>query len=303
MEEDRLSLKDGLLECRGRLTGPHPICIPDTTTFAEKFVKHAHKAALNGGVGLTMAKIREDHWMPRLRRLAKIVIRQCYGCERFQKVALAAPPPGLLPPDRKEGSSPFEVVAGDFGPIKYRKSSRAEGKAYLAPYACSLTRALYLKILPDLETTTFIASLKRFIASRGRPSKIFSDNGKTFVGAAKLTKEIQKDEKIQDYLASKISWRFNLSRVPWWGGKLERLVGLFERAFYKVIGGGMLTWSELSEVALDVKTHLNRRSPSYVEDGVQLPLLTPSSFLFRRSIPLPERPWREEDYDLPKRQR
>ena len=311
MEEDRLSLnlhrnRDGLLECRGRLPSPYPIYIPDTTTFAEKLVQHAHKATLHGGVGLTMAKIREEHWIPRLRRLAKKVIRQCYGCKRFQAVALAVPPPGLLPPERTEGSGPFEVVGVDFaGPIKYRKSSRAEGKAYLVLYACSLTRALYLEILPNLETTTFMASLKRFIARRGRPSKIFSDNGRTFVGAAKLIKEIQKDEQMQDYLASeKITWRFNLSRAPWWGGQFERLVGLFKRAFYKVIGGGMLTWSELSEVVLDVETHLNRRPLSYVEDDVQLPLLTPASFLFQRSIRLPERqPWREEDYDLRKRQR
>lgn len=36
-------------------------------------------------------------------------------------------------------------------------------------------------------------------------------------------------------------------------------MGLFKRTFYKVIGGGMLTWSEVSEVVLDVKTHLNCR--------------------------------------------
>ncbi|XP_068674448.1 uncharacterized protein [Montipora foliosa] len=110
---------------------------------------------------------------------------------------------------------------------------------------------------------------------------------------------------MQDYLASeKITWRFNLSRAPWWGGQFERLVGPSKRAFYKVTGGGMLTWSELSEVVLDVETHLNRRPLSYVEDDVQLPLLTPSSFLFQRSIRLPERQsWREEDYDLRKRER
>ena len=112
MEEDRLGLnlqrnKDGLLECRGTLPGPYPIYIPDTTTFAEKFVQHAHKATLHWGVGLTMAKIREEQWIPRLRRLAKKVIRQCYGRKRFQAAALAVPPPGLLPPERREGSSPL----------------------------------------------------------------------------------------------------------------------------------------------------------------------------------------------------
>jgi len=237
-----------------------------------------------------MAKIREEHWIPCLRHLAKKVIKQCHACKRFQAVALAAPPPGLLPPETTEGSSPFEFVGLDFaGPIKNRKSLQAEGKAYLAVYACSLMRALCPEVLPNLETTTFKASLKRFVARQGRPSVIFSDNGKTFVGAAKLIKEIQKDEQVQDYLASeKITWRFNLSRVLWWGGQFEGLVGLFKCAFYKVIDGGMVTWSELSKVVLDVETHLKCRPLFYVEDDVQLPLLTPSSFMFQRSIRLPE---------------
>lgn len=53
---------------------------------------------------------------------------------------------------------------------------------------------------------------------------------------------------------------------------------------------------------LDVETHLNRRPLSYVEDDVQPPLLNPSSFLFQRSIRLPEQePWREKTTDLRKR--
>lgn len=64
----------------------------------------------------------------------------------------------------------------------------------------------------------------------------------------------------------------------------------------------MLSGSELCEVVLDVETQLNRRSLSYVEDDVQLPLLNKSSFLFQRSIRLPEQePWREKTTDLRKR--
>ena len=64
MHEDRLQLnlqlnQDGLLECRGRLQGIYPIYVPDGTIFAEKLIQHAHKATLHGGVGLTMAKVRE----------------------------------------------------------------------------------------------------------------------------------------------------------------------------------------------------------------------------------------------------
>lgn len=295
---------DGLLECRGRLQGDYPIYIPDSTILAEKIVQRAHNTTLHGGVGLTMARIREQFWIPRLRRLVKRTVKKCYGCKRFQAVALAKPPPGLLPQERTKAAGVFEVVGVDFaGPIKYRKSSRQEGKAYLVLFACSLTRALYLEVLPNLETETFLGSLKRLIARHGRPSVIYSDNGRTFIGAEKWLKKVQRYEQLQGYLAAeKILWRFNLSRAPWWGGQFERLVGLFKSAFYKTVGGGMLSWSELCDVVLEVETQLNRRPLSYVEDDVQLPLITQASFLFSKSNLLPEQePWREADVDLRKR--
>ena len=66
-----------------------------------------------------------------------------------------------------------------------------------------------------METTEFTTSLKRFIAHRGRPGEIYSDNVKTFVGAANLLKTIMHDEKVHDYLAKhRIMWQFNLSRDP-----------------------------------------------------------------------------------------
>ena len=113
------------------------------------------------------------------------MIKSCWGCKRFQALALAAPPPGLLPKERTEGSAAFEVVGLDFArPIRYRKSPRVKGKAYLTLYACSLSRALHLEVLPKLEPVASLGSLKRLVARCGRPAKIFSDNGRTFVGAA-----------------------------------------------------------------------------------------------------------------------
>jgi hypothetical protein len=77
------------------------------------------------------------------------------------------------------------------GPLKYKKSIKAEGKAYIVLYACSLTRAIYVELLTTLSAQEFISSLKRFIARKGRPQKIFSDNGKTFVAAEKWSKTVQ----------------------------------------------------------------------------------------------------------------
>ena len=73
---------------------------------------------------------------------------------------------------------------------------------------------------------------------------------------------------------------FNLSRAPWWGGQFERLVGVVKTAMRKVIGKGILSWNELSEVLLDVEIQVNRRPLSYVGEDVE-PLLTPASFCSR----------------------
>ena len=82
---------------------------------------------LNGGLRLPMVAVREESWVPGLRKIAKKTIKSCWACKRFQAVAQAIPPPGLLPKERTEGSSAFEIVGVDFaGPLKYRRGQRCE---------------------------------------------------------------------------------------------------------------------------------------------------------------------------------
>ena len=143
-------------------------------------------------------------------------------------------------------------------------------------------------------------SLKRLIARRGRPEKIYSDNFSTF----KCAKKWLKDERLNDYLASqKIQWQLNLSRAPWWGGQFERMVGLVKQALYKVVGNSLLNWSEFEETCLDLETTVNNRPLAYIEDDEQLPILTPNVMLFGIPNYIPENDRNEEDVDLVKRAR
>ena len=160
-----------------------------------------------------MARVREKFWIPHLQKLTKRVVRKCSGCKRFEAVAFANPPPAPLPRERTEGNTPFNVIGVDFaGPVKYRDKRKEEQKAYVVLYSCSLTRAVFLELLPSLETTELIKSLKLLIARRGCPSKIYSDNGQTFVAAAKWLKKVQKDERFHSFLSDQsIIWQFNLS--------------------------------------------------------------------------------------------
>ena len=140
-----------------------------------------------------------------------------------------------------------------------------------------------------METEKFISTLKQFIARKGRPEKIYSDNGRTFVGAAKWLRNVMQDERLHDFLAKlNIKWHFNLTKAPWWGGQFERMIVLVNQAFNKSVGNGTLTWRELQDVLLDVEVALNNRPLSYVEEDVQLPVLTPNMLQFGRPNLLPE---------------
>ena len=103
----------------------------------------------------------------------------------------------------------------------------------------------------------FIKCLKKFVVKRGRPTRIYSDNAKTFKAAAKWLFQVMRSEKLHGYLPEEqIDWRFNLSRAPWWGGQFKRLIGVVKQSLHKCVGKANVNWSEL-EVLLDVETNLN----------------------------------------------
>ena len=186
---ERLNLQkkeQGVFICKGRIDGDYPAYLPPTSLLSEKIIMDAHLHTLHGGVGYTMTEVRQQYWIPRLCQLTKKVIHQCHGCKRFQ--AIACPPPRVenLPRDRTIGDRAFQVIGIDYaGPIIYNQRGNKNGKAYILLYSCSLTRAVYLDHLPHQTSDEFIISLKRVIARRGQPTKIYSDNFSTFVAASK----------------------------------------------------------------------------------------------------------------------
>ena len=121
----------GLLECHGRIQGKYPIYLPADSMFTRKLVHRIYVETLHGGVTLTMAAVREDYWVPTLRRVVKSIRSACWGCKRFRVQPLAVPPPGLLPSDRNTGGTVFEVIGTDYaGPIVYQLTPQRKGKAY-----------------------------------------------------------------------------------------------------------------------------------------------------------------------------
>ena len=91
---------------------------------------------------------------------------------------------------------PFQVKGVTYaGPILYGSKTRKDLKAYILLFSFSVTKAVYLELVPNVTTSEFIRCLKRLIARRGRPKIIYTGDAKTLKAGAKLLQKISKDEK------------------------------------------------------------------------------------------------------------
>ena len=61
-------------------------------------------------------------------------------------------------------------------------------KAYICVFICFSTKAVHLEAISDITTDAFLASLRIFIARRGKAQSISSDNGTNFVRAKRQLK-------------------------------------------------------------------------------------------------------------------
>ena len=233
---------------------------------------------MHGGIKETLTELRARFWVVKGRSLVRKVLRQCVRCMRYNGRPYSAPNPPPLPHFRVNASPPFSSIGVDYAGPLYIKG--AGNKVWIALFTCCITRAIHLELIPDMTTETFIRCFRRFTCRRGTPTRIVSDNSKTFKAASKELARIQADPIIKDYFAQlRVCWSFNVAKAPWWGGFYERLVGSVKRCLKKVVGNARLTFDELLTVIVEVEGTLNSRPLTYVAaDDAEEPL-TPAHLL------------------------
>lgn len=120
------------------------------------------------------------------RNLARKITRTCVKCTRYSPVCNQLIM-GELPSHRVTPSYPLEAIGVDYaGPFTLREKlgrGKKTFKAYVCLFVCLSTKALHLEPVTDLSMEAFLSTLKRFIARRGKPSHIYSDNDCNFLGA------------------------------------------------------------------------------------------------------------------------
>lgn len=299
-----------LWRCRGRFLNSNlpieakfPIYVPKESWVTELLIKKVHQKAHHSGPGNTLLIIREKYWIPSGRRICRKVINQCLPCKIHLLKSFAIPQEPDLPDARVCQSEPFEHVGVDyFGPLITKEGGQSK-KCYVALYTCLIVRAIHLEMADDLTAEAFLQTFRRFIARRGVPRTITSDNGTNFQLGEKLVKELWKNTAIQEFVAEKrIQWKFISERAPWFGGFYERMIGLVKHCLRRTIRKSILEKTDLHTILIEIETTINSRPLTFIKtEEIEQPL-RPADFLLpgrqQSDLTIPRVVLDEEDPDF-----
>ncbi|CAH8551523.1 unnamed protein product [Dicrocoelium dendriticum] len=310
-------MRDGLHCLGGRLAYSEyeasfkfPIILPPKHTVTDLLIRFYHLLEGHAGVSQVLASLRRKYWIVRGMAAVKRLIGTCWTCKKRLTTAgqqLMAP----LPLARVErGWHPFKFVGVDyFGPFIVKHGRRQE-KRYGCLFTCMQARAVHIELSPTLSTDSFIMALKRFVARRGTPAEIFSDNGGNFVGAATELRTAMKSwsqAKINDKLLSiGVQWHYNPPMASHRGGIWERIIRSVRRILLSVAGQQTLDDETLNTLLIEAERIVNSRPlVPLTSDPNDREALTPNDLLILRSnathilTALPEeynRCWRQVNY-------
>ena len=205
--------EQGLWRCRGRLgkadipeNTRHPVLLYGKHYLTLLIVQECHERVFHGGVKDTLTEIRARYWIIKGRSLVRKCLQQCKLCKRFHSKPYKAPPP--LPQFRVQEAPAFTFTGVDFAGPLYVKGTTA--KVWVCLYTFCVVRAVHLDLVPNLTTEAFLRSFRRFVARRGLPKKVVSDNGKTFKAAGRIIKDVMNSSEVQKYFSGNhVQWTYN----------------------------------------------------------------------------------------------
>ncbi|XP_050313689.1 uncharacterized protein LOC126748481 [Anthonomus grandis grandis] len=295
--------RDGIIRVGGRLSNAnvdfdqkHPMLLPSHNTVVSMMLHQEHIRLGHAGPQTVLSNFRLRFWPLNGLRETKRLIRKCVKCFRFR----ASPAQQImseLPESRVTVSRPFNKVGVDYGGPFLIKSSNLRkaplSKSYIAIFVCMATKSVHIELVTDVSTEGFISSLKRFIARRGNPAQIFSDNATNFLGASNQIKEIfdffknsDNSSKLETFTATQgIEFKFIPPRSPHWGGIWESAIKSVKYHIKRLIGESRMTYEQFSTILCEIEAILNSRPLSALSnDPNDLTPLTPGHFLIGTSL-------------------
>ena len=235
--------------------------------------------------------------IPALRNLLKLISRTCVVCQRTYARPLAHSM-GMLLSSRTTPALPFSRTGIDFaGPFHIKKGHTRRPmilNTFAVVFVCLTTKAVHFDLCASLSTEDFLAVLRRFVARRGCPQEIFSDNGTNFSGTQEEIRALQKLAESEQHLQAisnfaithNIKWSHIPPRAPHFGGLWEAAVRVMKIALRKIATPHPITWEEMYTVLVEAEGMLNSRplAPMSTDEAEEGSFLTAGHFLIGRPI-------------------
>jgi hypothetical protein len=151
------------------------------------FIIHIHEKLFHGGPRETLNELRSRFWISQGKRtVMKAINNKCQHCKLLKLKPYLMPPMPALPAERTQAFAPFLHTGLDYaGPFMVKQGAE-NVKSWIILFTCLSTRAVHLETVNGLDSYNFILAFERFVARRGRPNLVISDNQTTLKAASKL---------------------------------------------------------------------------------------------------------------------
>lgn len=285
----------GVLRMNGRVGNAEimeqkrAIILPSDSRFVFLLIQHYHsQQVMHGGVQITLRALREKYWIIHMRRQVQKLIHKCIVCYRTKKLLLTQRM-AELPSFRTRQARPFTFVGTDYaGYFEIKASERKNApttKAYIALFMCLTTKAFHLEVACDLSSAEFIMVFENFIARRGIPNTVWSDNATNYIGAEREIHELHEQwlKQTSDVTRLMASKRIVFKHIP---ARASHMAGIWERAvsqvkyhLKRVMKDTKLTARRFDHVLKQIECCLNSRplwAVTPTEDDIEV--ITPSHF-------------------------
>ena len=190
--------EDGLMKVGGRLGyceepygKKYPIILPGKSITVQVMVRYIHSKYGHFGGAYLLSIVQESYFVIGLSKLVKSIVRSCLYCRKVNSRPIN-PVMSDLPVERiSPVSRPFTYTGIDyFGPFLVSVGrGRAQAKRYGVVFSCLTSRSIHLEVAESLDIDAFINCFRRFVARRGHPHTVYSDNGTNLVGGCREMKE------------------------------------------------------------------------------------------------------------------
>ncbi|KAK7938318.1 hypothetical protein WMY93_001644 [Mugilogobius chulae] len=217
----------------------HPILLSSSHPVSKLLIQHYDDQLRHPGAERVFAELRRKYWILRGREAVKKHQHNCVECRKWRGTP-QVPKMADLPPSRLRLFKPafYSTGVDCFGPMLVKVGRRTE-KRWGILYKCLTTRAIHLDLLPNMDSDSFLMSLRRFIARRGKPYELLSDQGTNFKGGSRELREafLALEPTVKEQLSSQqIRFQFNPPNAPHFGGSWEREVRSVKTALRTTLG-------------------------------------------------------------------